>query len=303
MIQNDLGVVIVTYHPDSSLHSLVDNLLINLSMIVIVDNHSRSENVMEMRNRYGSEKRVKLVLNSDNFGIAKGLNQGCEYLITNGYKYAVLLDQDSRISSESIETLYYTAVQNMNAAIVGPRVISECVGESGGSIESKYFTWKRLFAFKREYIKEGTVQPVELNITSGSVIDLSIWKSIKGFWESLFIQGVDDEYCLRVRKHGFQILINGDTKLNQTYGRMNIVKRLGFSFNPTNHSAERHYLVARNRVKIIRKYNIYALFYVSFHILSTAKTIVTIILTEENVTGKLLAILKGTIHGIIRKNN
>ncbi len=43
-------------------------------------------------------------------------------------------------------------------------------------------------------------------ITSGSFVQLDILREIGGFKDELFIDSVDDEYCMRARDHGFAII-------------------------------------------------------------------------------------------------
>lgn len=299
---NEIGAVIVTYHPDEKFSLRVASLTKQIDRIIIVDNGSTEQEIQSLMTLMEIHStKLNFIWNHNNFGIAKALNQGCEQLLSEGYRFALLLDQDSIVEESMVSLLYQTAINYPNVAIVGPRILMNPSDHSDGTIESKFFTWKKFIFFKRSYVKVNQVQSVELNITSGSVIDLSTWKKLGGFWEGLFIQGVDDEYCLRVRANGYQILINGDAKLMQSYGDMKAVRRFGLGFMPTNHSAIRHYYVARNRIKIIRKHK-YAFFYVSYQLLSLSKTILTIVLSEDNVREKLLSMIKGTWHGAVNKN-
>ena len=53
-------------------------------------------------------------------------------------------------------------------------------------------------------------------MTSGSFLNLKVYKEAGPFVDKLFIDYVDFEYCLRLKKKGFKIY-----KLNNTYMQHN----------------------------------------------------------------------------------
>ena len=50
-------------------------------------------------------------------------------------------------------------------------------------------------------------------ITAGSLISIMAYKAIGGYNEALFIDEVDHEYCYRLRREGFQVLLCGFVKM------------------------------------------------------------------------------------------
>lgn len=111
-----LGVVIVTYNPDENVSLKILKMAKFLDKIVIVDNGSKKEAVIIDE---FSDVIVR-IRNSTNFGLAKALNIGCEYLYEQGYNYALLLDQDSEIDKTSVEYLKETVVRE-KCGLVGPQ--------------------------------------------------------------------------------------------------------------------------------------------------------------------------------------
>lgn len=69
-----------------------------------------------------------------------------------------------------------------------------------------------------------------------------------------FIDQVDTEYGYRIRAGGY---LNADSRkavLFHSAGSPKRISLLGFSFEPTHHSATRRYYFSRNRIVIYRKY-------------------------------------------------
>ena len=63
-------------------------------------------------------------------------------------------------------------------------------------------------------------------ITSGSLINTSIFSEIGGYNEKLFIDEVDHEYCYRIKMLGYSVLQLENILLNHTLGRQHPVKTL-----------------------------------------------------------------------------
>jgi rhamnosyltransferase len=160
-----------------------------------------------------------------NLGIAAALNYGCKLLIEDGFEYALTLDQDSIIEKSSIDTHAREALTKLldpRFAIVGMR------------------TTKAEFLSDPDFIEVASV------ITSGNILRLSAWSAINGFNEKLFIDQVDHEFCYRLRKHGYQVLMNTSVELNHQVGNPISKEIFGFHITTTNHHWVRRYYQIRN---------------------------------------------------------
>jgi rhamnosyltransferase len=73
------------------------------------------------------------------------------------------------------------------------------------------------------------------------------------FDESLFIDAVDTEYCLRARQSGMMIL-QSHAVLSHSLGRTTYHRLFGLRFGTTNHSPGRHYYITRNRLRLLARY-------------------------------------------------
>ena len=74
------------------------------------------------------------------------------------------------------------------------------------------------------------------------------------FYEKLFIDLVDHDFCLNLNKKGYKILQVNSSVLVHNLGESEKKKVLGVTMIPTNHSALRRYYMSRNRHYIWDKY-------------------------------------------------
>lgn len=290
-MEQNLGIVIVTYNPNQndSIYSKLELLSKYIEYIIVVDNASKDAPVIP------NSHNISLIINEENYGHAKALNIGCEVLHSKGAEYALLIDQDSDFNIENIHQLLLKMIE-FHPAMIGPQIYIKSLGDTQ---IPKYLKRKKVGFRKAPIINE--VEEVYINITSGSLINLDIWDSVGRFNESLFIEGVDDEYALRLRQNGHKVLVARDIKLYQQYGKMKPQKKFGITFRPTNHSPLRLVYLYRNKIQIMKQYFFKEPGYVLFQILSLINRFIVIMICEENKILKIKAIFKGCIQGILGK--
>jgi len=293
-----IGSLIITYNPDNCIVEKVENLLNQCDHILIIDNCSRDKKKIKLINERFDSKQVFIIENKKNIGLSKALNQGVNYFFEKDFKYCLLLDQDSRLSKNFLPILLSTAATKEEVAIVSPLIISTLIEGPEFSVFVKKLN---NYFFKKIKILDGEIKEVGLNITSGSLINIGIWNKIGRFREDLFIEGIDDEYCLKVIKNDLKIIVNGNAKLYQQYGNMktNNKKKL---WNPTNHASYRYRYLFRNKILIMKTCNVKCIYYLLFQTMSLLKKIMTITLFEKNKLKNIVAIFKGIIDGIMGKS-
>lgn len=244
---------IVTYNPDMArFKKNIIALLDQAKKIVIVDNHSDNCKGIE---KICSAHDIILIKNQDNYGIAKALNQICEYAQKENFSWCLLLDQDSICSDNLMETMrtYIDASDRDDIAILTPYILDE---------------YKMTLSEYCE-LKLPNEQECLWSITSGSYVNIKIWHQLGGFMEELFIDDVDTEYSYNVIIHNYKIV-----RLNKCYilheqgkntekthlyrmhrdltGKLTIKPAYRF-----NYSGIRWYYMARNWIIVTHKYKDY----------------------------------------------
>lgn len=230
----NIAAVVVLYNPDESFVDNIKSYLNQVSMLVIVDNSEKPD--LSVFDSLKENDKIKYIINHQNYGVAKALNEGIKLAAAAGYRWVLTMDQDSWFEKEMIENYLYTLNELINKeeiAVIGP------VFEKRPVIS----------------ITEKTKQVTSL-ITSGSLVNAAVFNSIGGYNEKLFIDEVDHEYCYRVKLKGFDIIQVLNIYLNHSLGKEERVKTILARKNKLKslHSALRLYYMVRNSCYVISIY-------------------------------------------------
>lgn len=295
-----VGAVIVTYDPKLELKKHIYAALSQVDIVVLVDNSENQDSLNDYGEFLSNSNSYFVIKNNENMGMAKALNQGCSYLKDKGCSHALMLDQDSDITESMVKTLYGYSSSMQKCGIVGPLIIPSNIDYD--LIKSKLRFVKRVtpFTFARVHPPTNPFE-VAFNITSGSLCNLKIWEELGGFLEELFIDGVDNEYGLRLLNSGYTTVIHPEAVLYQEYGAQKTVRFFGRNYFPTFHGYLRRYYSSRNRLLIWKRYFFTQPFYLFWDFMSFANTIKMILLFEDQKLKKILYIYMGIRDGLFNK--
>jgi rhamnosyltransferase len=228
--------VIVTYHPDEGFADRLERVRSQFPLVIIVDNDSH---YLALTDNPYSSPRIRFIANQANLGIAAALNQGVDLALQEGFEWVVTLDQDTMLSADMLATLldvYQNS--NLNSVMIGRH----------------YWAAHRKRNFIRCADAETVFQERKTLITSGTLVPLSLFKTIGHYREDYFIDSVDHEYCLRARAHGYRIIISCRPVMNHNIGApvengSRLRQFMSFSHSPT-----RKYYMARNIIATVKTY-------------------------------------------------
>ena len=148
-------------------------------------------------------------------------------------------------------------------------------------------------------VRNGPVfREVKTLMTSGSFLKSSVFADCGWFDQSLFMDYVDHEFCLRLRQHGFKVIQSNRAVLAHRLGSPTSHRILWKRFMVTNYSPSRRYSNARNRLVVYRRYLTFDTLWVLQDILRWFRETVTMILVEQNRAKKLTSIARGAWDGI-----
>ena len=236
MTSQTVCAVIVSYNPKSTFIENIVNVAAEVDHVVVVDNGSgiETEHYLQELDR---RLRCTVIRNVENLGIALALNQGVKYALEGGYDWVCTLDQDSQVSdgfvSKMIET-YQQAPDPKRVAILAPSYVDR---ESGVRLRLKC-------------TRDGQILTT---MTSGSMVPLTAIRKLGFFDESLYMDAVDIEFCLRARREGMLIL-QSPAVLLHSLGRTSYYQFLGLRFGVTHHAPNRRYYMTRNRLWLLMRY-------------------------------------------------
>lgn len=229
---------IVTFNPQKKITTNCVKVLIpQVEKIFIFDNGSNDKNILESL-RTLSDK-VEITYNNQNIGIAAALNVLCRIAKKKGYGWILTMDQDS--ICDELMVSYLSAYKDRdNYGIVAPRVE---FWNDGNFITSTKWSEKETYE-------------EQACITSGSLTRISAWEKIGGFDEWMFIDHVDNEFCVHLLDEGYKVLRVNSAILYQRAGEMRYkIKRDGSIILLPYYSPLRQYFISRNTVYYLRKYH------------------------------------------------
>jgi rhamnosyltransferase len=279
--------IIVSYNTTDHIFKAVDSLITQFSHIVVIDNGSHISSISILQ---GLETlpTINVIYNESNLGIACALNQGVRYAEEIGCEWVGTFDQDSLVSPSYLKTMmdaYNDCDNNHDVAIISPQ----------------YLTKTGLISFSKFHENDSAIKyrQVDTTMTSGNLLKISILKSVGWFDESLFIDYVDHEICLRFRIHSFRIIESCFSILQHELGDSVSYTIVGLKIVTTNHSSIRRYYKYRNMVRILTKYVTFEPKILSPMLTALLTEPLKILLWEDNKRTKIFSIFKGIFHGFM----
>jgi len=230
-----IPALIVTYYPSNKTILNVCELSKNnlVPVILIVDNTGEDNEVLD---ELAKIRKVKIIKNEKNMGIAYAQNVGIKYLINESYSFVITYDQDSVIVDNPIQ-------------LFSDYIDSNDMGRIG-IITSNYID-KRIN--KVEYdIKTPILTDVV--ISSGSVINIKSFVDVGGMKEYYFMDQVDNEYCYRLVNKNYDILVLPFIGMCHELGNIKMINILGFKFYTYNQNPMRTYYRTRNSIYFKSEY-------------------------------------------------
>lgn len=291
--------VLVTFHPDlGHLDALIDNLNLQVSQTIVVDNGSKPEALALLlkRAQLGS---IKLITLGDNFGIAYAQNYGIKLAIAANADFVLLMDQDSLPCPDMVAELQRAAISLSDlgrpVAAVGPI----CAVAHEIPSTTIFLTFDHFPPTKCKCSNVSDQIPTDQLIASGMLIPASAFEVVGLMDEALFIDQVDMDWCLRARSKEMVLFGVCSAKLIHNIGLG--VARIWFGrWRPVaTHSPIRNYYFMRNSLVLMGRrhasqyWRLFILYFLTGWLLRT------VFLPPRLVRIKLIS--KGFLHALLHR--
>ncbi len=263
-----LAGMVTLYNPTDEDIKNIDSYINDVDVLYVIDNTEGKDN----KDRLPKNKKIKYFFKNENVGVATALNEAARMAIKDGYKYLLTNDQDTFFKKDVVKELKKVVEkEDMNKyGIVVP--------------------WHNT-KLKMKKITNGYDYP-EATMTSGNILNLDVWKEVGGFKDWLFIDGIDIEYSLNLRKHGYKILRVNSLEIDHNLGDIKYKYFLGKEYVVSNHNYLRRYYIVRNNHYIFDMYNDYAP-HICWDLVSQKKYYMEILLFEKGKIKKIIAMRRG----------
>jgi rhamnosyltransferase len=262
--------VVVLYNPGKVLTTNVNTYLNFIHHLFIIDN-SEKQNLSLLGELVNSDK-VSYHFNNSNLGIASALNLGIEKALGAGYSYLLTMDQDSQFEDDALDKL------------ISEITTVEYIGIYTPFHKNKFLT---------NLPQSNKIEEVSDVMTSGNILNLSVVNKIGKFTDEYFIDYVDIEYCLRLRKNGYKILRINKSILNHNEANLSRRVFFGKTVYPPNHSAIRWYYKIRNFHYLRQKYSNDFPEYFVVEKKNVRNNILKVLIFEKNKIDKIKMMIKG----------
>lgn len=228
MTIGSIVAVCPVYNPPSDLAQRLTEFSGQVASIVVVDDGSAAALSLP-----GGFCVIRL---PENGGIAAALNAGVTQAAKSGAQYVVTIDQDSEFPSDYIAQL---AACNKRAHDQGLRPAVVGAVEFSGLRHPGHF--------------HDGVMVVAESIQSGAMFEMAALASVDGFDESLVIDGVDTDVCLRLQDAGYDVVV-APTAFSHRLGEGHFVSLLGRQVWSSKHPPFRRYYITRNGLLLLRRH-------------------------------------------------
>jgi rhamnosyltransferase len=180
MNSEDALAVVVSYNGLQKTRQTVDALRRQVGHIHIVDNGSDAESLSVLES-LEQAPAVTVERLGENRGVGYALNRGVQRARQMGCAWLLTMDQDSVVDGSLIEAYRAAVEQNPAWVCLAPRIAS------------------------RSHRKDTAGGVISYAITSGNLVRLSVYDQIGLYDEGFFVDCIDFDFCLRLRRAGYEV--------------------------------------------------------------------------------------------------
>jgi rhamnosyltransferase len=223
-----------------------------LNEIVVVDNASSDGSVEMLATRYPEVKVLRLPTNS---GVGGAYAAGLNYTaLVKRHRWTWLLDDDSVPSHDGLQNLL-SGLRHLAEGTAEPAVLAPVCVHLKTSVSVPGMLWRDGRLVPEFQNRNEPLTFVDCVISSGSLIQRDAVAAVGLPRADFFMDFVDFEYCLRMRRHGFRIAMVRDSILEHEVGTVTTINVLGWKKVWADHAPWREYYMARNETFTMWQYD------------------------------------------------
>lgn len=198
----------------------VDALRGQVERVHIVDNGSDLSSIGLLRS-LEKEPFISIDFLPENRGIGYALNRGVQRAREAGCTWLLTMDQDSVVDGSFVAAYRAALEREPEMVSLAPRITTRA----------------------RE--KDATGGEISYAITSGNLVRVSVFDRIGGYDEGFFVDCIDFDFCLRMRRAGYALHRVADARMSHQLGeKIEVPEVIGRRY--ARHSPVRRYYMYRN---------------------------------------------------------
>jgi len=281
-MEKKIGGCVILYHPDKSVTANIATWYPDVDVMFMIDNSPQQHPELAVQQPDFNPGKIHYHWMGGNKGVASALNVACRLALQQECNWLLTMDQDSHFHHKGLAGMI-ARIDAIEAANIPVGIISPA------HLISEHFMEEEV----------GNYKEVKYEMTSGNLLNLRAWQTVGSFEDKLFIDCVDMDYCLRLRKAGFRIIQVNGVHLQHSLGNFQVRKVAGIKMGISNHSPERKYYITRNKMYTLKKYFGFDPAFCLLVVRSMFGDLIRIIFFEKQKSLKLRAVLTGIGHWMI----
>jgi len=291
-----LAAVLVLYDPAAGSAASIAALGAAVGRLFIVDNAATPHPALARPATLPPNATV--VMNRNAGGLAGAYNAALRVLqdrTADGIRHVVFVDDDSdphHLSDFLAHPATREAFARPGTAAVAPAHRDRATGLRARHLQLSRWRFHHL---PREF---DDLRPVAFAINSMSVWRLAALRRIGSYNEGLAVDHVDTEYCLRARRAGLQVFINGACEFAHSVGARRAYRVLGRSLQSGGHGPRRRAMIGRNTMWLATRYALVEPAFAALCLLRLGYEATGIALAEDRRLAKLFQLARGAVAGI-----
>lgn len=195
-----VSVIIVTYNSADFIQACIDSVLAQREVtfeVIVVDNASLDNTLAKLKS-YGN--KINVISNAENVGFAKANNQAAK---RGRGDYFYLLNPDASLQyPNDLKSMIQFLEQNPKFGLAGSQVLKTSTDHY--SVPQYYYPGQR----DTEVDFSNLPGEIAWVIGASMFIRRAVFETADGFDETFFLYGEEADFCLRVRRLGYQIGYN-----------------------------------------------------------------------------------------------
>ena len=227
---NNIAIVILTWNglhlTKRCLSSLIESELPLGTEIIVVDNGSTDGTVEYLRNFKG----VQLIENEKNLGYSKAVNIGIQFAPDGSD--IVLLNNDIEITEKDwLKKLQLQTYSDERIGVAGVKILKDdgTIQHCGAYIPIDTYWGQQIAGGEIDINQYDGIYDVESVVFACAYIKNEIIRKVGLLCEDFFAYFEDTDYCLRVSKSGYKVVMCGSIRITHSENSSTKINKVSFS--------------------------------------------------------------------------
>jgi rhamnosyltransferase len=293
-LADSTAAVLVVYRHPSRLRVVLQQLRESVAATVVVDNREQANAEIEADCAAVGAMRLH---NANRGALAGAYNVALNHLHRKlpQLQYVVFLDDDSDCAALA----RFLDDPDTTATMATPGTAAVCAAyrDRTTGLRARYMQlarW-RFIGLPREFTG---IRPVAFIINSMSLWTMAALARIGPFDEWLGLDHIDTDACLRARRAGLCVFVNGSHEFPHSIGERQRFRFLGREMQAGGHPPWRRWLIARNTAWLARRELLREPAFAMLCVLRLIYEATGILAVEAGKPAKLWALVRGTVAGL-----